>query len=226
MYLLYYNSEIIKSCQEIEVLRLNLLILIYKLYISDKINKICYLEIKNSLLVKPFFEDNLPSLDLKDINIKIEKVSFIQNGKDILNKMKKHVDERFAELQHKLISDVRVEVTFPGQNAYKHTLGTMYKDDWKLLSNNLNDNSLYDEFISHITDKIVELINDFDKERIKFGDVMYENASNLCYQVWSANAINYNLPLNSKIPGDYQAIQMKVQKAGVFGIVTTPMYGY
>lgn len=228
IYLLYLNEEILESYGEISVLRLSLFVLIYQLYISEKINKISYKKLEEKLLSFPFTIDNFNDYEFKseliDIGIKIEIVDYIKNDKEILNKIKKHVDERFDNLEEILNKDVRITATIPGENAFKHRLGTMYYEDWKLVNEN-NYIQLAEELHQHIAERIVKLITLFN-ERIKFKDVSYENANSLSYQLWSANAVNYDLPKNSKIPGDYQAQEMKLQDDGVYGIITTPKYGY
>ena len=219
----------LKSYGDAEVLRLSLLIYLYRLYISENINQISYKNLQNKLSVNPFtinsFEDYQLKSELDDIGIKIEVVDHIKNGKEVLDKILEKIKDRFDQLEEILAKDIRKKATFPGVNAFKHALGTMYKDDWKLVCND-NYENLANKMHEFITENILNFVEIFGEERIKFADVVYQNASEFNYQVWSANAINYDLPEGTKIPGDYQALEMKKQCPGVFGIITTPRYGY
>ncbi len=220
IYLLYYDDLLLSTYGDINVLRLGLLVLIYNMLSSNKLSVIAYKKMENYLLEPLFSFDNIDlKNDLVDINIKIEIVNFIKNGEYILNKIKKLLDIRFNELDEILTRDIRITATIPGKNALNHKLGTIYKDDWNLINNN---NDLYLDFYDYVASKLLELVNSFG-ERIKFGDVYYQNADDLNYQVWSANLVNYNLKDGSNIPGD---LEMKIQGPGVFGIVTTPRYGF
>ena len=229
IFLLYHNEKLLQGYGNAEILRLSLLILIYRLHISEKINKINYKNLEKLLTNNPFsienFEDYQLKTELDDIAIKIEVVDFVNDEQVILNKILDKIKFRFDELEEILAKDVRVKATFPGENSFKHRLGTMYKEDWKLISLN-NYDKLASKMHQFITEKISNLLEIFGKDRIIFADVDYQNANSLNYQVWSANAINYNLPKGTKIPGDYQALEMKKQDDGVFGIITTPRYGY
>lgn len=228
LFLLYLNEEIIGGYGTVEILRLNLFILIYNLYSSKYLNKIAYKKLEEKLITYPFTIENFEDTDFKgelvDAGIKIETTLVVNKPNDVLNKIKMKLDSRFDQLEEILNKDIRIKVTFPGQSAVKHRLGTMYVEDWKLIDQE-NYHNLAQEMHHHITQKILHFEEVFG-ERVKFGDVLYQNANSLSYQVWSANAINYDLKEGQKIPGDYQALEMKVQGPGVFGIITTPKYGY
>ena len=225
MYLLYLNNKIIHGYGTIEILRLNLLILISKLLFSKKLNKIAYKKIEKYLLEYPFsFDDAEFKNELVDIKIKIELIEYENNSRSILEKINKGITDRLDQLEEILSKDIRITATIPGENAFKHRLGTMYIEDWKLIDEK-NYRELAEDMHSHIAERLIELVDVF-KERIKFEDVMYQNATNLNYQVWSANKVNYDLKEGDEIPGDYQAKEMKIQVPGVFGLVVTPRYGY
>lgn len=227
-YLLYYDEEVIGCYQRLDLLRYNLLIIFYRLYHEHKLTANGHDVVKRYLLVPDFQENSLQEEKLKqeiiDCNMKIEKISHEDNGFYALNNIKNHIDERFDILEEILTKDARITATIPGKNALNHKLGTMYYDDWELLDKH-NWKEITTELYEHIAMKIKDLVKLFNT-RIIFGDVYYQNASDTTYQVWSANALNFNLPENSRIPGDYQAGQMKFQEKGVFGIVVTPRYGY
>lgn len=228
IFLLYLNEEILECYGQVDILRLSLLILIYKLYISQKINKISYKKLEEKLEENPFTLDNFNDHQLKeeliDIGIKIEISEIINNDKEVLKKILKHIENSFDQLEEILSKDIRIIATIPGENAFKHRLGTMYVEDWKLINFN-NYKQLAEEMHQYIAERIINLISVFD-DRIKFGDVLYQNASELNYQLWSANIINYNTQPGDKIYGDYQAQEMKIQTPGSFPIIVTPRYGY
>ena len=225
IYLLYLNEEIIHGYGTVEILRLNLLILISKLLFANKINKIAYKKLEKYLLEIPFSFDNADfKSELIDMGFKIETIGYEHNAKSVLEKIKKDITERLDQLEEILAKDVRITATFPGENAFKHRLGTMYVEDWKLIDEK-NYKQLAEDMHRHIAERLVELVDVF-KDRIKFGDVMYQNANSLSYQIWSANQVNYDLKEGTEIPGDYQAKEMKIQVPGVFGLVVTPRYGY
>ena len=177
------------------------------------------------LLETPFSFDNADfKNELVDMGVKIETVKYEHNANSILEKINKDITDRLDHLEEILAKDVRITATFPGENAFKHRLGTMYVEDWKLIDEK-NYKQLAEAMHTHIAERLVELVDVF-KERIKFGDVIYQDANSLSYQVWSANQVNYDLKEGTEIPGDYQAQEMKIQVPGVFGLVVTPRYGY
>ena len=227
-YLLYYDSEILNSYGTIELLRLGILIIIYRLFIAKKFNKEKYLKLKEKLIVCPFtiekFNDREFNQMLVDIDIKIESVHFTEKASNVLDSLKENFNNRIEKLKAILDRDIRIKVTVPGENSYKHRLGTMYRDDWQLVDN-IDYKSLADMFHEFITEQLLDLVKGYG-ERITFGDVTYQNASSLNYNLWSANAINYNLRDGEEIPGDYQANEMKIEGEGVYGLIVTPRYGY
>lgn len=63
-------------------------------------------------------------------------------------------------------------------------------------------------------------------KQVKFGWITCDQARKKnTYCVWGVNSVNWNLGNGEKIPGGGQAIYMKYQIDGVFGIVTTPLTG-
>ena len=135
-----------------------------------------------------------------------------------------HIEYRFDNLEKLMKKDTRNKITFPGLNPSNHKLCDFYFPSWNLL-----DKENYHLLTKSLQDYISIRMNDLKKmypERINFGDVVYENATSNHFQVWGANAKNWNLPEGAKIPGKFQAAQMKIQEPGVYGIVVTPLYGY
>jgi hypothetical protein len=63
------------------------------------------------------------------------------------------------------------------------------------------------------------------KNRVVYGRVSGSGASATNYHVWGANSKNWDLPPEKRIEGDGQAADMGTMGDGVFGIVTTPLFG-
>lgn len=228
-YILYYLNTI-KGCYgTIDLLRFNVLILCFELKKTDKISDTIYERITESLEHPHFdelsFQNPILKQSLIDEHIRIQVVDYVYSGHQILEKILKHIEKRFDNLVDKMYLDSRVKITIPGTDPENHQLGPMYKECWKLVDRD-NYEELYNAMYNYISSKIMELIEKFDNERIKFGDIFYQNASLTDYQLWSANIQNWDLPEGSKIPGSYQALDMKIQVPGVYGIVVNPRYGY
>lgn len=227
-YILYHKGLIVGCYGTIDLLRLNILILCFHLIKDDKINKITYENIVEYLEYPEFNEHSFQNANLKkdllDEDIRIQIIKFEASGSVVLEKILKHIEERFDKLKDKMHLDVRITATIPGTGPTTHTLGPAYFDCWKFVDKH-NYHELSKVMYDYITSKILELIEKFE-HRIKFGEIYYHNASALSYQLWSANAVNWNLPEGSKIPGSFQASSVKMQVPGVYGIVVNPKYGY
>jgi hypothetical protein len=228
-YILYHLGSIVGCYGTIDLLRLNLLILCFKLKIEDSISNLIYENIVEALEYPDFdefsFHNTALKKDLIDENIRVQIVHYESSGHIVLEKILKHIEERFDNLRDKMYLDVRVNVTIPGSDPHKHDLGPMYEECWKFVDKE-NYKQLYTVMYDYISSKIMELIEKFDSERVKFNDIYYQNATTTNYQLWSANAVNWNLPEGSKIPGSHQALSMKIQVPGAYGIVVNPRYGY
>lgn len=228
-YIIYHLGSIVGCYGNIDLLRLNLLILCFKLKLDDKINNLVYENIVEALEHPEFdefsFQNTSLKKDLIDENIRVQVIHYEGSAHIVLENILKHIEQRFYELRDKLYLDARVNITIPGSDPHKHDLGTMYEECWKFVDKE-NYKQLYNTMHDYISSKIIELIESFGIERVKFGDVYYQNATATNYQLWSANAVNWDLPEGSKIPGSYQALSMKIQVPGVFGIVVNPRYGY
>jgi len=227
-YLLYYKREIHGCYGKVDVLRFNILIILMQLLKDDQINQILYEDLLNYLQVDSFNEESFSIEDLNqklvDIGLRIKKVVHEGSGKCALEHILEHIKYRFDQLEEVMMKDVRVHITFPGKDAENHNLGPMYYDQWKLLDGD-NWQLLTQTMHDYISERIRDLMDTYHK-RIKFADVSFENASDISYQVWSANALNWHRPKGQEIPGEYQAKNMKYQDDGVFGIVVNPRYGY
>ena len=227
-FLLYHNGQIIGCYSTPELLRANILIVLFNLLENSYINSTEFENLSDFLKVPLFTIDNfnIPELKtkLKKLAFSIEKVDHEGSGRCALENILEHIKYRFCQLEEKMEKDSRVKVKIPGTSSVNHHLGTMYYDQWKLFDSKNCDKitKAMHEFITGRIDNLVDKYGD----RVEFGDVLYQNASDTCYQVWSANAVNWNRPDGLDIPGSYQAEEMKYQEEGVFGIVVTPMYGY
>lgn len=227
-YLLYYGNTVLDSYGTVELLRLALLILTYNLYSSNHLEKFTYESLKEKLSIMPFTVEDFSNIELNNLlknnRIKIETISYTKDSYDVLEKIKNSIHSRLENLKEILDKDNRIKVTIPGENAYRHRLGTMYRDDWRLVDSK-NYTKLADDLHEYISGEIIDLTNTYG-DRITFGDVLYQNANSLNYNLWSANAVNYDLGEGENIPGDYQASEMKIQAPGVYGIIVTPRYGF
>lgn len=233
-YIVTLNGELYGAYETMDLVRTNLMIiLIYNLE-KGNLSLDKYENIHDYLSVPKFSEESLQIPELKEyisgLGIHIERMDLEKNGKTALEKIMNHVNWRFMELDKKLAHDDRVTVTIPGDNSKDHQLGVPYKSDWKLIDRH-NWKKLSDTLHTYIGAKIRELEKKYpprkdERRRIRFGEVLYDNATPHHIQVWSANGINWNLPKGTEIPGLYQAEQMRFQEPGVFGIVVTPKYGY
>lgn len=227
-YILYYKNKVYGCYGTLDLLRYNMLIILYNLYQQKTIDKKTY---ENIIM---YFESEYFSIDtfkledfreeLHKCNFSIEQIDYEQSGKYAIENILGHVEYRFDTLEKIMKKDSRIKVTFPGTSPEKHNLCNFYFPSWNLL-----DKENYHLLTESLQNYIAIRINDLKKmypNRTMFGDVLYENASPTHYQVWGANAKNWNLPEGSQIPGKFQALQMKIQEPGVFGIVVSPLYGY
>lgn len=227
-YLLYYQDEIQGCYGTVDLLRMNILILLTQLLKDNLVNKVMYQDLLNYLDLDDFTEENLMidelNQNLYNLDLRIKKIIHETNGKCALEHILEHIKYRFDQLNEIMMKDVRVKTTFPGESAKEHNLGPMYYEQWKLLDNK-NWQILTKTMHNYITERIEDLTDSYP-DRIKFADVLYQNASETSYQVWSANALNWHREPGQEIPGEFQAKEMKFQEPGVFGIVVNPRYGY
>lgn len=227
-YLLYFKTNVYGCYGKIELLRANILIILFKLLEKSQINSTNYENLIDFLSVPDFTVENLDINELKnklrDLEIRVEKVVHEGSSGCALEHILEHISYRFEQLEDKMEKDIRINVTAPGESAEQHQLGTMYKEQWKLFDKN-NNEKVTKAMHDFIANKLSELEKKFP-DRVKYGDVYYQNANANSYQLWSANAVNWNRPEGMDIPGCYQAQEMKYQEPGVFGIVVTPRYGY
>jgi hypothetical protein len=137
----------------------------------------------------------------------------------------RHAERRLAELRVQLLTDSRVRVTIAGGNGRSYLgQGPVYQQ-WKRVCTDRRDKKAYENFMGALERGIEQLCSEFPS-RVAFGQVCGSDASPTHLQVWGANADNWNLAIGSSIPGrGGDAAAMRVQCAGVFGIVTCPRAG-
>lgn len=225
VYVLYDKTRILGIYENIELLKANCFIYNYKNFKCNRITEEKYFSTKNILLNNL----NLEFLELEkimeEVDIFIEFQEYEKNGLYALQNILRHIDHRFNFLEEKLSQDARVTVKFPGRNALDNKMVTHnIEENWRLLDLE-NYHTIINELKSFIIKKIQKLELNFST-KIRFGTVSDKYASDVCYQVWPADKENWNLPVNSAIPGEDFAVCFEYQKPGVFGIVTDPKFGY
>ena len=225
VYILFNNQEIFGIYDSIQLLKQNSFVLVYRMMEQGKIDIQVYFKLKETLL-KNF---NIPVNELKDllqqVNIYIDYHSVQENGFYALEKVLKHIDTRFNYLEDVMSKDSRITVTFPGRSAVDNKMITEdIEEHWRSLDVD-NYTVIRNELFKYLVKRIQKLELDFEG-RVMFGIVSDTQASLMSYQAWPADQENWNLPENSKIPGEGLAICFEYQVPGVFGIVTDPLFGY
>ena len=225
VYVLYDKHEILGIYRNIDLLKANCFVFNFKKFKKKEIDPELYMTIKNTLLETT----DLEFLDLEKImyriNVYIEFQEYEKNGLYALENILKHIDYRFNILEEKLSEDSRVTVKFPGNNAINNKMITHnIEENWRSLDKE-NYKIIIDQLKKFLITKIQKLELAFTT-RIRFGTVSDSYASEVCYQVWPADKENWNLPINSPIPGEDFAVCFEYQTKGVFGIVVDPKYGY
>ncbi len=233
VYIIILNGDIYGCYETIDLVRLNLMIIFFYnmercvIPVSHYENLMEYLKspsFSESTLAIPDFKDNLNSAEGEPFNIQVEIFEDEKNGGCPLEYLMNHIHWRFLELEKKMERDARIKMTVPGENSHNHSLGEPYRDDWKWVDRK-NHDKLANALREYISKKLLHMEKCFPG-RVKYGEVLYANASEVSYQLWSANGVNWDLPDGDEIPGKFQAEEMKFQGAGVYGIVVTPLYGY
>ncbi|MBP6218337.1 MAG: hypothetical protein KA436_07105 [Oligoflexales bacterium] len=166
-----------------------------------------------------------------------------QNQEEAEEIIVRHINERFDELETQIREQVakgkRVSVTIPddpdneflkaNQNIH-HALGVgLAQGQWG------KNTSAAGTVPKLIQSRLAELIKKTgvtfvgrqggERKLIRLSPA---SASEVNFQVWGANAGNWNYPDGTKMKdgfGGGQAKSIKEQKAGIFGIVTTPVAG-
>lgn len=225
VYILFSNTEIIGLYQKESLVKQNAFVAVYKMMQQGKISQEIYFNIKQKLMQ----QFNIPIKDLQvileNVNIFIDYRKIEENGFHALEKILKHIDKRFDYLEDVMSKDSRVTVTFPGNSAIDNKMLTVeIEDRWRMLDSE-NYTVIRNELFKYLVKRMQKLELDFEG-RVMFGIVSDTQASLMSYQVWSADQENWNLPENSKIPGEGMAVCFQYQVPGVYGIVTDPMFGY
>jgi len=225
VYILFNNQQIYGLYDSVQLLKQNSFVFVYKMMTQGMIQKEIYFKLKK-ILLQNF---NIPINELKDllqqVNIYIDYHSVQEDGFYALEKVLKHIEKRFDYLEDVMSKDSRITVTFPGRSAVDNKMLTSdIEERWRSLDVD-NYVVIRNELFKYLVKRIQKLELDFEG-RVMFGIVSDTQASLMSYQVWSADQENWNLPENSKIPGEGMAVCFQYQVPGVYGIVTDPMFGY
>jgi ribosome-associated translation inhibitor RaiA len=228
VYALLLNHKIYGLYETIDLVRLNMMIILFYNLEKGKVKVAKYENLMDYLRSPSFSEEtfHVPEFnrEVKKLGIRVDYFNVEKNGSTPLEYIMNHVNWRFMELEKKMKHDGRIKITIPGENKEDHRLGNPYFDNWRWVDPE-NWECITSTLHNYISKKIGELEKKF-KNRVRFGEVLYENANEHSYQLWSANAANWCLPEGEEIPGKFQAEEMKFQGPGVYGIVVTPLYGY
>tara|TARA_R110001592_G_scaffold338614_5_gene625891 strand:- start:154 stop:840 length:687 start_codon:yes stop_codon:yes gene_type:complete len=225
VYVLFNSKKIFGIYETISLLKVNCYIFIYQLFASEKLDEGTYTYIKEILLEE---EDlNLEELItlMKEAKIYIQTQPVEESGETAFLYISDHIENRFRELQDKIAMDSRVTVKFPGRNAIDNMMITdEIEKEWKKIDPE-NYKTILNKLRKLIIKNIQKLQLDYS-DRILFGNVSSDEASETSYQVWPSDIGNWNLPDGTKMFGEGFAICFDRQGPGVFGIVINPMYGY
>lgn len=187
----------------------------------------------------------LPLLLRNDLNYQIISSQLnINNQSSILDMVKGHIELRFQELKFYLKINSLLKVRIAGSSSQGHALGVgIARGSWR----SSFGETAYNELNQFITDKVANLMHDFPG-RVYLGFIgnkmllkeingsngvprmtpsQIEEVSEInknSIHVWGANEGNWNLNLNSTVPGSGQASVIGKQIPGNFGIVTMPNY--
>jgi hypothetical protein len=225
VYILFNNQDVIGLYDSVSLLKQNSFITVYRMMKQGDIEKDVYFKLKSTLLGN----FNIPVKELQEllqqVNIYIEYSKVEKNGFYALDQVLKHIEKRFNYLEDVMSKDSRITVTFPGRSAVDNKMLTSdIEERWRSLDVD-NYVTIRNVLFKYLIKRIQKLELDFEG-RVMFGIVSDTQASLMSYQVWPADQENWNLPENSKIPGDGLAVCFQYQVPGVFGIVTDPLFGY
>lgn len=138
----------------------------------------------------------------------------------------RHVNERVYQLDERLkdatTKGTDFKVTIASVDDTTCSLGTgLAKNQWIEKGYTYEQ---YRQFMDHLHQSLKGLKKKYDG-RVVYGRVSGTGASDKNYNVWGANKKNWNLKPNTPITGKGQAENMEKMGPGVFGIVTTPLFG-
>ena len=140
VYILFNNSEIIGLYQKESLVKQNAFVAIYKMMQQGSISQEMYFQVKQKLMS----QFNMPIKDLqillKSVNIYIDYRKIEENGFYALERVLKHIEERFNFLEETMAKDSRVTVTFPGNSAIDNKMLTVeIEDRWRSLETNFSN---------------------------------------------------------------------------------------
>lgn len=224
-FVLFTNNEIIGIYETLDLLRHNCFSTNFKQFNDNEIDYKTYITVKKTLLNnEEITYENLKELVYQS-NIFIDVKYYEKDGLHALQKIINHMRMRFDFLHEKMDMDSRVTVKFPGKDAVNSMMITHnIEENWRSLDP-VNYSLIINELKKEITIEIQKLQLSYST-RVRFGSVSDRYASEISYQVWPADQENWNLPMDTNIPGGDFSECFKYQVEGVFGIVVDPQYGY
>jgi hypothetical protein len=225
VYILFNSSRILGLYETINLVQVNSFVLLYRMMNEGKIDKDNYFKVKKELMESTNIQyEELKEL-LSKVNIYVDYHDVEKNGLYAFEIILKHINSRFDKLEDMMSKDSRISVKFPGRSAIDNLMiNPEIESHWRMIDM-ANYDTLRDELFKFMIKKIQKLELNFEG-RVKFGVVSDTEASETSYQVWPADQENWNLPVNSKIPGEGLAVCFQYQVPGVYGIVVDPVFGY
>jgi hypothetical protein len=143
------------------------------------------------------------------------------NSQDIQEQFMQHIFERLTHLEYILDHNPDVEVTISGKDGEFTLGGALAKSGWE--SRGMVDT--YNEIFKFLGEAVGDLIKNYPK-RIRIGKVDGSQASPTHIHVWGAHAYNWLTPHGVPIIGKGgEALDVKVNNLGTFGIATSPVAG-
>jgi len=225
VYILFNSSQILGLYDTINLVQVNSFVLLYRMMKKGKVEKEKYFKVKRELMEST----NIQYEELKDllsgVDIYVDYHDVEEDGLYAFEKILKHINSRFDKLEEMMSKDSRISVKFPGKSAIDNLMvNTEIESHWRMLDMGKYD-VIRDELFKFVVKKIQKLELNFEG-RVNFGVVSDTEASETSYQVWPADQENWNLPNNSKIPGEGLAVCFNTKYLVFYGIVVDPIFGY
>ena len=162
---------------------------------------------------------------LKSIKVFVIEKDLEKNGFYVLDLILAHISRRFETLEQAMTLDDRVKIRIPGNNALENKLINYdVETSWMSL-----DITNFKKIITKLKKKIILEIQKLElkfKDKVSFGKLDEDEASDTNILVWPADKENYDLPDGEPIEGKGFALCFEFQKPGIFGIVVDPKFGY
>jgi len=225
VYLLFSEDKIFGVFETEQLLHQNCFVFLYERFNKGKITPEVYFDVKKKLLDNTDIPVQTLKKIMKEVGIYISSHIHEKNGFIAMRNILLHMERRFDYLEKNMAGDFRVTATIPGRNAIDNRMLTENIEmHWRDLDTT-NFKIIRDEIYKYLVLRIQRLQYKFEN-RVKFGIVSDEQASEISYQLWPADKANWNVPKGTKIPGEGLAVCFKYQTPGVYGIVIDPIFGY